>query len=167
MPNSFKTLEDIKDQGFVGFKKISDLKRDSSMIPDRPGVYMVLYTGSGTPTFTEPGTGGFHKGINPNVSFSELLKNWVKDTVVLYIGKAGGSEFDTTLSKRIKDYLRFGKGSPAPHYGGRLIWQIKNSEELVICWKTRITEEPRNVEAELISEFIGQYSKRPFANLAD
>jgi hypothetical protein len=167
MPNSFKTLEDLKDQGFVGFIKISDLMRDSSKIPDKPGVYMVLYTGSSTPTFIDPGTGGFHKGLNPNVSFSVLIKNWVKETVVIYIGKAGGSDYHTTLSKRLKDYLRFGKGATVGHYGGRLIWQIKNSGDLLICWKTMISGEPRNVEAELIGEFVARYDKRPFANLAD
>lgn len=163
----FKTIEDIKEQGFVGFMKISDLMRDSSKIPDKPGVYMVLYTGSGTPIFIDPGTGGFHKGINPNVSFPVLIKNWVKDTVVIYIGKAGGTDNYTILSKRLKDYLRFGKGATVAHYGGRLIWQIKDSGDLVICWKTMISGEPRNIEAELISEFIVQYKKRPFANLAD
>lgn len=167
MPNSFKTLEDIKDQGFVGFIKVSDLMRDPSKIPDRPGVYMVLYTGAGTPVFINPGTGGFHNRRNPNVSSSVLIQNWVKETVVLYIGKAGGSDYETTLSKRLRDYLRFGKGASAAHYGGRLIWQIKNSGDLKICWKTMISGEPRNVEAELISEFVGQYSKRPFANLVD
>lgn len=163
----FKTIEDIKEHGFVGFMKISDLMRDSSKIPDKPGVYMVLYTVSGTPTFIDPGTGGFHKGLNPNVSFSVLIKNWVKETVVIYIGKAGGTDYHTTLSKRLKDYLRFGKGATVGHYGGRLIWQIKASGDLVICWKTLISGEPRNIEAELISEFIAQYQKRPFANLAD
>jgi len=167
MAYSFKSLEDIKDQGFVGFIKISDLMRDPSKIPDRPGVYMVLYTGSGTPTFLETGSGGFHKDKNPNVAFPILIKNWVKDTVVLYIGKAGGSDYDTTLSKRLKDYLRFGKGASVGHYGGRLIWQIRNSGDLLICWKTMISGEPRNVEAELISEFATYYEKRPFANLAD
>jgi len=167
MPNSFKTLEDIKSQGFVGFIKVSDLMRDSSKIPDRPGVYMVLYTGSGTPVFINPGTGGFFKGKNPNMSSSGLMQNWVKDTVVVYIGKAGGSDSSATLNKRLRMYLRFGQGAPVGHYGGRLIWQIKNSGDLSICWKTQITEEPRNVEAGLIRRFLDEYQVRPFANLAD
>lgn len=167
MPNSFKTLEDIKEQGFVGFKKIPDLMINSSMIPDKPGVYMVLYTESNTPTFMNPGTGGFFKGKNPNVSSSFLLQNWVKNTVVVYIGKAGGTSSSTTLSKRLRDYLRFWKGASVGHYGGRLIWQIKNSGDLVICWKTQITEEPRNLEAGLIRRFLDEYEVRPFAYLAD
>lgn len=108
MANSFKTLEDIKDQGFVGFIKISDLMRDSSKIPDKPGVYMVLNVGSGTPTFIHPGTGGFFKKEDPNKPESFLQQNWVKDTVVVYIGKAGGTGIKATLSKRLRLYLRFG-----------------------------------------------------------
>lgn len=167
MPNSFKTLEEIKDQGFVGFIKISDLMRDSSRIPDRPGVYMVIYEGSGTPVFINPGTGGFFKGKNPNVSSSDLMQNWVRDTVIVYIGKAGGTGNSATLNRRLRMYLRFGQGAPVGHYGGRLIWQIKNSGDLLICWKTQITEEPRSVEAGLISEFVDVYAVRPFANLTD
>src|SRR5665648_398205 len=111
MPNKFKTTEDIKNQGFVGFMKISDLMRNPSVIPDKPGVYMVLYRGANTPTFINPGTGGFFKGNNPNVSSTALMQNWVKDTVVVYIGKAGGSGSSTTLSKRLRMYLRFGQGA--------------------------------------------------------
>ena len=82
------------------------------------------------------------------------MQNWVRDTVVVYIGKAGGTDHSATLNKRLRMYLRFGQGAPVGHYGGRLIWQIKNSGDLLICWKTQITEEPRNVEAKLLSEFI-------------
>ena len=165
MPNSFKTLEDIKDQGFVGFIKISDLMRDSSKIPDRPGVYMVLYAGSSTPTFLEIGTGGFFDGTDPNMPVSYLKQKWGNDTVVVYIGKAGGIGNKATLSKRLRMYLRFGQGKPVGHYGGRLIWQIENSGDLLICWNTMISDEPRNVEAELIRDFVKCYKKKPFANI--
>lgn len=165
MPNSFKTLEDIKDQGFVGFIKVSDLMRDSSRIPDRPGVYMVLYIVSSIPTFIHPGTGGFFKKEDPNKPESFLQQNWVKETVVVYIGKAGGTGNTTTLSKRLRLYLRFGQGAPVGHKGGRLIWQIRNSGELLFCWKTIISGEPRKAESELIREFVEYYTKKPFANL--
>lgn len=165
MPNMFKTIEDIKAQGFVGFMKISELMRDSSKIPDKPGVYMVLHTALNAPTFINPGTGGFFKGKDPNKSESFLLQNWLEDTVVVYIGKAGGIGNKATLSKRLRMYLRFGQGKPVGHYGGRLIWQIENSGDLLICWKTKISDEPSNVEAELISEFVECYKKKPFTNL--
>jgi len=165
MPISFKTLEDIEDQGFVGFIKISDLMRDTSIIPREPGVYMVLYPETNEPTFLDQGTGGFFKGTDPNKPVSYLEQQWVNDTIVVYIGKAGGNGNKATLSKRLRMYLRFGKGKPVGHYGGRLIWQIENSGELLFCWKTMMSGEPKNVEAELISEFVEYYKKRPFANL--
>ncbi len=167
MANSSQTLEDIKDQGFVGFIKVSDLMRDSSKIPDRPGVYMVLYNGLSTPTFINPGTGGFFKNEDPNKPESFLQQNWVKDTVVVYIGKAGGTGNKATLSKRLRLYLIFGQRAPVGHKGGRLIWQIKNSGNLLFCWKTIHSGEPRNVESELISEFVEYYTKKPFANLVN
>jgi hypothetical protein len=165
MPNSFKTLKDIEDQGFVGFIKISDLMRDSSIIPHEPGVYMVLNSEILEPTFLDQGTGGFYKGTDPNKPVSYLKQKWVNDTVVIYIGKAGGTGNKATLSKRLRMYLRFGQGKSVGHYGGRLIWQIENSGELLFCWKTIMSGEPKNVETELISEFFEYYKKRPFANL--
>lgn len=165
MPNMFKTIEDIEEQGFVGFMKISDLMEDSRMIPHKPGVYMVLHTAPNAPTFINPGTCGFFKGKDPNKSESFLLQNWLEDTVVVYIGKAGGIGNKATLSKRLRMYLRFGQGKPVGHYGGRLIWQIENSGDLLICWNTMISDEPRNVESELIRDFVKCYKKKPFANI--
>lgn len=165
MPNSFKTLEDIKEQGFVGFIKISDLMRDTSIIPREPGVYIVLYPETNEPTFLDHGTGGCFNCTDPNMPVSYLKQKWVNDTIVVYIGKAGGNGNKATLSKRLRMYLRFGQGKPVGHYGGRLIWQIKNSRELLFCWKTIISEEPRKVESELIREFVEYYTKKPFANL--
>jgi len=167
MKRKFKTIEDIRQQGFVGFVKIQELFNDQSKIPEKPGIYMVLYLGSNRPSFIIPGTGGFFKGKNPNVSTEALLSNWVKDTVTLYIGKAGGTGSDATLKKRLRQYLRFGQGADIGHYGGRLIWQIKDSGNLLVCWKTQMSEEPRVMEYELIQEFVLQYGKRPFANLSD
>jgi hypothetical protein len=167
MSTKFKTIEDIRQQGFVGFIKMGELFMDQSRIPDTPGAYMVLYSESNTPLFINPGTGGFHKGKNPNVSSSILMGNWVKDTIVVYIGKVGGSSSDATLKKRLRQYLRFGQGANVGHFGGRYIWQIKNSRNLIVCWKPLLSEKPRDMESKLIQEFSSQYGKRPFANLVN
>jgi hypothetical protein len=53
------------------------------------------------------------------------------------------------------------------HYGGRYIWQLKNSLDLVVCWKTLPNDDPRSIESQLIQQFIKEYQKRPFANLID
>ncbi len=102
-----------------------------------------------------------------NLQLDILKSNWIENTVVVYIGKAGASGKDATLRIRLKQYFSFGKGNNIGHYGGRLIWQLKNSKDLLVAWKPLTEEEPRTVEANLIQDFVSQYSKRPFANLSD
>ena len=161
----FSNLDSIKKAGFSGFRKIGDLFFDSSIITSSPGVYLVLYNGPKSPEFLAVGTGGHFKGKDPNVTLNDLKQNWVDSAIVVYIGKAGGEGKGATLQSRLKQYLKFGQGYDIGHYGGRLIWQLKHSKELVICWKPLLKDDPRSVEADLIQEFVNQYGKRPFANL--
>jgi len=161
---NFKEIEEIKKEGFAGFKPMKELFKDNSTIPKIRGVYMVLNI-SKEKEFLTVGTGGYFKGKNPNVSIQELEYNWVEDTIVVYIGKAGGEGSSATLRSRLGQYFRFGQGKNVGHYGGRLIWQLKNSIDLVVCWKELPKEDPRTVESELFRDFINQFSKLPFANL--
>ena len=94
-----------------------------------------------------------------------MNSNWVENSYVIYIGKAGGNDTDSTLRKRIKQYLDFGRGKAVGHYGGRLIWQLKNHKELIIAWKPLTDIDPRIHEKNLIQEFINYHGKLPFANL--
>lgn len=82
------------------------------------------------------------------MSITELETNWVKNTCVVYIGKAG-----TTLRKRLNQYLKFGNGQNIGHWGGRYIWQIKNSGNLLLCWKPTPDEDPEAIETALIARF--------------
>ena len=159
------SIDEIKKIGFTGFQKISELKRDISVIPKEKGVYLVLYTKKEHPSFMETGTGGYFKGKNPNVAIEDIKQKWVNGAIVVYIGKAGGLNSKATLLSRIKQYLAFGQGQDIGHYGGRYIWQMKDSDNLLICWKVLADEEPREAESELISDFITRYNKMPFANL--
>jgi len=157
---TFNDLDEFKKTGFTGFRKMGDLFFDSSMIPEGQGVYLVLNADNRPAEFMAEGTGGYFKGKNPNVSIDELRGNWVDNTKVVYIGKA------TSLRSRLRQYFGFGQGRNVGHYGGRLIWQLKYSRDLVVCWKTLITD-PREYEAELIRQFVSVYGRRPFANLKD
>lgn len=169
----YRTIDDLKKAGFEGFCSVEKLREDLSGMPAVQGVYMVVYQGGGMPEFLEVGTGGLFKGKNPNVAVSELKSNWVDGTCVVYIGKAGGVEANgkksnSKLQKRISDYLDFGSGEPVGHWGGRLIWQIKDSKDLLFCWKAIPEQEgnPVEIEKEFIADFKRQYGgKRPFANL--
>ncbi len=151
------------DDGFEGFISVKELWIDKSMIPRQMGVYMVLNTESNV-EFINPGVGGFFKGKDPNVDIPQLKEKFVNSSVV-YIGKAGGSYSKATLFSRLGQYLGFGQTKNIGHYGGRYIWQLKNHENLLFCWKPLQNEEPVVVEKELLSFFIQKYSKLPFANL--
>lgn len=158
---NFKKQNDIESAGFVGFKPIKDMKNGGCKdLPDAPGVYMIIRKNSAEPHFLSVGSGGHFKDEDPNVPEDVLKINWVGNTCVMYIGKA------TRLKSRISQYMRFGKGKNVGHWGGRLIWQLSDADELLVAWKP-VTEDPRIVEAALINEFKTAYSKLPFANLKD
>ncbi len=164
----FNNIAEIKKAGFTGFKKMKELFLDNSEIPREKGVYLILVLDKKTPDFLKIGSGGYFKGRNPNVSFDELKANWIAKTIVIYIGKAGGNGSSQTLQKRLKQYFGFGQGKNIGHQGGRYIWQLKNSGDLIVCWKTTPKAEPADVESKLIQEFKVNYNNhRPFANLKD
>jgi hypothetical protein len=161
------TKTDLKKLGFQGFITIGSLLKNSSILPKVKGVYMILYPTAVAPKFRIFGTGGHFKDKNPNVSLQELQNNWVDDTTIIYIGKAGSLSGSATLQSRLKQYLSFGQGKAVGHWGGRLIWQLQLAEDLVVCWKTTPQQEPSVVESYLIDKFKDHYKKRPFANLRD
>lgn len=154
-----KSKEEIEKYGFVGFKTIAELSNDCTCIPKCEGVYLVLFPENLNVEFLTTGTGGFFKGKDPNVQASVLKENWVLKSNIVYIGKA------TSLKQRLKQYLQFGAGGAVGHYGGRYIWQLKNSQSLIICWKTLNGDDPREIESKLIKKFTDEFGKLPFANL--
>jgi len=163
----FNNIDDIKKAGFTGFKKMSELFIDSSSIPKIKGVYLVLNPNFKKAEYLQIGTGGHFKGKNPNITLDELKSNWVDNSLVVYIGKAGSETSNATLHSRLKQYFGFGQGKNIGHWGGRLIWQLKNSADLIVCWKSLPNDDPRTFENQLIRKFVSEFSKRPFANLAD
>lgn len=155
-------IEEFGQMVFTGFLSVDSLKESLTLrqVPDVSGVYLVLRISDVAPVFLESGTGGFFKGKDPNVPIEELKANWVDGTNVLYVGKA------TSLRKRLGQYIRFGQGKPVGHWGGRYIWQLSDSENLILCWKTvNASEDPDVFETELINRFRSIYGCRPFANL--
>ena len=157
--NRLQSIEDVKHEGFSGFISVAKFREDGCSIPTGAGVYLVVRATKTAPRFLSEGTGGYFKGKNPNVSIEELQANWVDDTCVLYIGKA------TSLRKRLKQYIDFGKGRSVGHWGGRYIWQLEDADQLLLCWKETPNEDPKSVESAWISSFKSFYGVRPFANL--
>lgn len=169
----FDSIDSLKKEGFIGYIPIRNLMESCEPVDNERGIYLVLYPGGLPPEFMSKGTGGFHKGRDPNVDISILESKWVEKTIVIYIGQAGGIKggrwSDNSLKSRIKSYMKFGAGKPVGHYGGRYIWQIEDSGSLHICWKPLPNKirDPLEVEREMIESFRMIYGKRPFANLKD
>jgi hypothetical protein len=159
-------FNDIVNQGFRGFVTVEALQQSACAdIPNKPGVYLILWPLSETPTFLPESTGGHFKGKNPTIAVNKLEKQWVDGAKVIYIGKAGSVASKATLRQRLHTYMKFGMGKPVAHWGGRYIWQIKQLDSLQVCWKITEGHEAPNLETQLIREFTEQYGKRPFANL--
>jgi len=79
----------------------------------------------------------------------------------VYIGKANHGR----LRKRLQEFVDFGRGGKRRHWGGRLIWQLDLSGELLVAWRVVPRETvPKSVESQMIAAFRADWGKAPFAN---
>lgn len=148
--------EALVKAGFVGFVPFAKLP--SAGVSVAGGVYVVLRASREVPDFLEESPAGTHKGRTPTVAVEVLRRQWVAGAAVVYIGKA------TSLNERLNAYRRQGTGGKARHFGGRYIWQLADSVDLIVAWReTRGI--PRDVEKELLRAFRTRYGSLPFANL--
>ncbi len=150
------TIDGLTRAGFVGWVPFSAMA--ATTVPAGPGVYMVVRADAQPPEFLEASTSGWHKKRDPTVARARLEKAWVSGVPVLYIGTA------TSLAGRLGAYDRHGTGANAGHSGGRFIWQLAGSRELVVIWKETPLQDPECVEGALIRDFTDNHSVRPFAN---
>ena len=158
---------DLTKEGFSGFVSVKELMENKNLAPNLMGVYAIIRNSSSKPKFLVKGSGGFHKGEDPNVDVAELKNNWIENSDILYIGKAGSIGKKATLRSRLDQYMRFGQGCNVGHKGGRYIWKLEDHLDLTVCWKVT-KEEPRDVEARMIQSFKDEHQgRRPFANLQD
>ncbi|MEU4317185.1 hypothetical protein AB0F85_02200 [Nocardia fluminea] len=147
--------------GFGGFVPFSELP--DADVPAEPGVYVVVRPTETAPVFLSASPAGWFKGKDPTLPVAELQAAWVPGEPVLYIGKAAaGRSRKRGLRKRLDEYRRHGAGQPVGHWGGRMIWQLADSVELVVGWRT--TDAARTTEKSMIVDFVKLYGKRPFAN---
>ncbi|MFD6396799.1 hypothetical protein [Nocardia sp. NPDC060249] len=144
--------------GFVPFSRLPDTD-----VPAEPGVYVVVRRTETTPIFLPSSPAGWFKGKDPTLPVAELHSAWVPGEPVLYIGKAAAGQSEKRgLRKRLDEYRRHGAGQPVGHWGGRMIWQLADSAELLVGWQT--TDDARATEKIMIADFVAMYGKRPFAN---
>ena len=154
---NFSNANSIRKDGFKGFLSVSNLIDSRCCdIPDSRVIYLVLRLKSGKPSFCSA------KYRESKYSTKALREHWIYNSVVLYIGKASKS-----LRDRIYAYVRFGQNKNSGHAGGRSIWHLSDSNQLILCWKITPDSDPIVLERDLIKEFKSIYSYRPYANRRD
>ena len=160
--------KEVEDLNLDEFTSVKNLKQSCDSIPKKPGVYVVLGSNTDMPEFLKKGVGPEHhynkkkdKYTPMNYHVDKLKSKWVDDTNILYIGKT-----DDTLYTRISTYINFGMGKDVAHRGGRAIWQLPDSDNLLIGWKT--IEAPASalkIEKDMLKAFKIRHNDRlPFAN---
>ncbi|MDD2476938.1 MAG: hypothetical protein PHI32_13645 [Dysgonamonadaceae bacterium] len=131
-------------------------------IPNEKGIYIVMVPEQFDVQFLENTTAiTTHNGKNLLYPACDLRTKYnSSDRKILYVGKAGGE--NNKLRQRIRQYVKYGYGEANNHRGGRAIWQIKNSEQLLIGY--HICEKPRDEESILLAEYYSKYGTFPVAN---
>lgn len=151
-------------EGFTGWHRFGELRPHLPSIESAAGgVYIVYRETLDPPVWLDKSIGGTWRG-DPSVTRSELVTNWGDGTAqVIYIGKANRGQ----LRNRLRAYCSFGEGGKGRHYGGRLIWQMDASADLLVAWRviTDPSVNPYDVEQEMLRRFREAYGALPFANL--
>jgi hypothetical protein len=113
------------------------------------------------PVFLRSNPGGRFKGRDPTVAMELLEGRWVEGAHLVYVGKAD------RLRRRLRQFADFGAGKPVGHWGGRYLWQVEGSPDLVVAWRETPEGSPREAEIELLSRFRAAHGGRPpIANIA-
>lgn len=156
---SHMTIQWLKDQGFEGFIAFDEITKER--VPVKHGVYAVVRRSTKEPIFVVPGSG------RPGSQYTlDMLRDaWVADNAILYFGRA---QCELGIYERLNKYRRFGNGKRSGHSGGRAIWQLKDAQDLKVCWLVNGGRDPVEEEDALIDLFKESHQgRRPFANRID
>ena len=149
---------ELEAKGFGGWITFEALRGQLVEVTSAGGVYVVVQAVGSEAEFRDTNPGGRFKDQDPTVDAAALQANWVEGAEVVYVGKADN------LRRRLSDFARFGAGKPVGHSGGRMIWQLARSTDLLVAWRETPGAVPKDVETRLLAEFRAAYGKPPFAN---
>jgi hypothetical protein len=153
--------QDLERRGFEGFVKISELRQGIQRVPSQKGLYAVLRLSESEPSFLPRSPASWFKGKDPTVSQADLSENWVHGAQTLYVGSADD------LRARIDLLIEFSDAGQARsifHWGGRLLWQLADSDDLVVAWKAAQAG-IGSAQRDLVIEFREEFGQLPYANL--
>jgi hypothetical protein len=154
------TRPELTRAGFVGFESVGTLRTTRCRaVPGGPGVYCLLREADDLPAFLAVTTGGRFKGRDKSLPVEALAARWIAGSNVVYIGKA------TSLRGRLDLLVGYGRGWPWAHEGGYPLWQLPDSDALLVAWM----EAPQHTELEnhLLTSFAeGNRGRLPYANTA-
>jgi len=144
----------LKQAGFHGFRPLIGL--EVATVPVEHGIYVILRSDPlRTPEIlaSNPVTRG-----DVVYSLEDLQGRWIQGASVVYIGKAAGAG---GLRSRLRPFSKMS----VSHSGGRSIWQLEESETLIVGWTTTPDEPAGAVETAWIKAFAHAHDgRRPFAN---
>lgn len=156
-------IDGICLEGFSEPVTIDELRRTRYVgIPDTPGTYLVIRASEITPRFLVKSTGGWFKRKDPSYSPEVVPKSWIEGAHIVYVGMTRARK---GLRGRLRQYFDFGCGKNIGHRGGRLLWHLEDSANLLVCWRTCSAAEADLAETEAIVQFKATHGgARPFAN---
>lgn len=164
------SLTELQLFGFQGFDLLSNWDTEQIFARygrDIEGVYVVARESMATPRFKDE----FHHRPRPKVwTDGEAAQRWVEGVQTLYFGKGplrspkpNGKR--DGLANRIEELRAHGLERGSNHYGGKLLWQLADSEDLLLGWKPVKEGTSGQVESGLILGFKRLIGQQPYANV--